>query len=71
MENYNVLQELKSLQSYIRKETYGVLLNSKREFIDDKLHEIICEIDESYLDDTYDSIDGGVNDLDTSMYNEE
>ena len=60
MENYNVLQELKSLQSYIRKETYGVLLNSKREFIDDKLQEIISELD---IEDTPDIMDMGLNEL--------
>jgi len=60
MENYNVLHELKSLQSYIRKETYGVLLNSKREFIDDKLQEIISELD---IEDTPDIMDMGLNEL--------
>lgn len=42
-------------------------LRKQVDLLSDKIHEIVCEIDESYLEDTYDSMDGGLNCIDTDM----
>lgn len=57
MTNKELVKQLEDLRRQVDK-------------LSDKIHEIVCEIDDSYLEDTYDSVDGGLNDLDTSMIGE-
>lgn len=60
MNNKDIVQELISLQLYIRNTP---LSSIKKDFIDDKLHDIICEIDEDVEDypGIWDNSDGGHN----------
>jgi len=64
MTNKELVEKLQELKKYIWLETgNGNMLYGKREYIDDKFKEIIDELDETYLQDTPDIMDMGLNEI--------
>jgi hypothetical protein len=56
--------KLQELKSYLWLETGNAnMLYGKREYIQDKINEIIEELDDTDLDDTDDIMDMGLNEL--------
>lgn len=66
-----IRETLERLQMYINKETYHILLNGKKGYIQDMFKNIDDMIDDLTDNDTPDIMDMGLNDLDISMLNEE
>jgi uncharacterized protein YaaN involved in tellurite resistance len=63
-----ITETLERLQMYINRETYHLLLQSKKGYISDMFKNIDDMIFDMYDHDTKDIMDAGINDLDVSMF---
>jgi len=63
-----ITETLERLQMYINRETYHLLLQSKKGYISDMFKNIDDMIFDMYDHDTKDIMDAGINDLDLSMF---
>jgi bisphosphoglycerate-dependent phosphoglycerate mutase len=61
-----IVETLDRLKTYINKETYHILLNGKKEYINDTFNNIDDMIDDLYDHDTKDIMDMGLNELSIS-----
>ena len=57
-----IRETLERLQMYINKETYHILLNGKKGYINDMFKNVDDMFDELFDNDTPDIIDAGIND---------
>ena len=64
----DIVETLERLQMYINKETYHLLLQSKKGYISDMFKNVHDMIDDLYDHDTPDIWDAGINDFGMSDF---